>query len=61
MKLENLKIIVTGAGSGMGRYFAEALAEAGAQVAACDINAGALSTLEESAQSRPSPTHRHRC
>jgi len=42
MKLEDLKIIVSGAASGMGRHFAVRLAEAGAQVAAGDVNVEGL-------------------
>ena len=42
MKLEDLKIIVSGAASGMGRHFAVRLAEAGASVAAGDVNEGGL-------------------
>ena len=38
MKLESLKIIVSGAAGGMGRHFALRLAEAGAQVAIGDVN-----------------------
>ena len=38
MKLEDLKIIVSGGASGMGRHFAVRLAEAGAQVAIGDVN-----------------------
>ncbi|MGZ6094365.1 MAG: SDR family NAD(P)-dependent oxidoreductase [Polyangiales bacterium] len=45
MKLENLKIIVTGAGGGMGAYFAKKLAEAGAKVAAGDVNEAGLEAL----------------
>jgi 3-oxoacyl-[acyl-carrier protein] reductase len=45
MKLENLKIIVTGAGGGMGAYFAKKLAEAGAKVAAGDVNEAGLESL----------------
>lgn len=42
MKLADLKIVVSGAASGMGRHFAIRLAEAGAQVAAGDVNEGGL-------------------
>ena len=45
MKLSDLKIIVTGGAQGMGAHFARRLAEAGAQVAACDVDEGALSEL----------------
>ena len=38
MKLESLKIIISGGAQGMGRHFALRLAEAGAQVAIGDVN-----------------------
>lgn len=53
MKLDQLKIVVTGAASGMGRHFALRLAELGAQVAACDIAAEGLETLKAEAKSFP--------
>src|SRR5262249_27968936 len=45
MKLEDLKIIVTGAASGMGAHFARALHASGAKVAAGDINEALLNEL----------------
>ena len=42
MKLQDLKIIVSGAASGMGRHFAVRLVEAGAQVAGGDVNEAGL-------------------
>jgi 3-oxoacyl-[acyl-carrier protein] reductase len=45
MKLSDLRIIVTGAGSGMGAHFATRLAEAGARVAAGDVNEAGLAQL----------------
>ena len=42
MKLQDLKIIVSGGASGMGRHFAVRLAEAGAQVAIGDVNEAGL-------------------
>ena len=49
MKLEDLKIIVSGGAQGMGRHFALRLAEAGAQVAVGDVNeVGLAETLEAS-------------
>ncbi|ACY13121.1 SDR family oxidoreductase [Haliangium ochraceum] len=45
MQLSDLKIIVTGAASGMGAHFVKRLAEAGAQVAAGDINEDGLAAL----------------
>jgi 3-oxoacyl-[acyl-carrier protein] reductase len=47
VKLEDLKIIVTGAAQGMGAHFARRLHEAGATVAAGDINEAALAELPE--------------
>ena len=45
MQLKDLKIIVTGGAQGMGAHFATRLAEAGAQVAAGDVNEAALAEL----------------
>jgi 3-oxoacyl-[acyl-carrier protein] reductase len=45
MQLKDLKVIVTGGAQGMGAHFARRLAEAGATVAACDVNEAALSEL----------------
>ncbi len=42
MKLQDLKIVVSGGASGMGRHFSLRLVEAGAQVAAGDVNEGGL-------------------
>lgn len=47
MDIKDLKIIVTGAASGMGRHFALRLAEGGASVAAADMNAEGLASLVE--------------
>lgn len=46
MQLNTLKIIVTGAASGMGRHFVKRLVEEGAAVAAADLNAEALASLK---------------
>ena len=45
MRLDELKIIVTGAASGMGKHFALRFAEAGARVVASDVNESALNAL----------------
>ena len=45
MEISSLKIIVTGAASGMGRDFAKFLAAEGAHVAACDVNEEGLASL----------------
>jgi len=47
MKLNELKIIVTGAASGMGAHFARRLHEAGAKVAAGDVNEALLAELPQ--------------
>jgi 3-oxoacyl-[acyl-carrier protein] reductase len=55
MQLEDLKIVVSGAASGMGRHFAVRLAEAGARVAAGDVNEPGLAEtvgLSEKAKGR---------
>jgi 3-oxoacyl-[acyl-carrier protein] reductase len=45
MQLNQLKIIVTGAAKGMGAHFAQRLAEAGAKVAAGDVDEAGLAGL----------------
>lgn len=50
MKLEDLKIIVTGGAQGMGRTFALALAEAGASVVICDVNEAGLAETAAAAK-----------
>jgi len=52
MLLSDLKIIVTGAAQGMGRHFALRLAEAGARVAAGDVNTDGLASLEAEGKGR---------
>jgi NAD(P)-dependent dehydrogenase (short-subunit alcohol dehydrogenase family) len=46
-------VLITGAGSGIGRQFALSLAAEGARVAALDRNAGALEALEADIKGRP--------
>ena len=53
MRLSDMKIIVTGAAQGMGAHFATRLHEAGAQVAAGDVNEAGLAEL-------PAGIHRRR-
>ena len=48
MELQELKVVITGGASGMGRYFAEQLALAGAKVAVGDVNEEALASLAPS-------------
>ena len=45
MKLNELKIMVTGGASGMGAHFARRLHEAGARVAVGDVNEAMMSEL----------------
>lgn len=47
MELRDLKVIVTGAAQGMGAHFARRLAEAGARVAAGDVNEAGLAALPD--------------
>jgi 3-oxoacyl-[acyl-carrier protein] reductase len=60
MKLEDLKIIVSGAAQGMGRHFAQRLAEAGAQVAAGDVNEVGLAETVEGAKAHRGKIHARR-
>jgi 3-oxoacyl-[acyl-carrier protein] reductase len=57
MQLQDMKIVVTGAASGMGAHFATRLAEAGAQVAAGDVNAEGLQALAEATAGAPGKVH----
>ena len=47
MRLEDCKLIVTGAAQGLGRHYAMRIAEAGGQVAAADVNEAGLASLVE--------------
>lgn len=47
MELKDVKAIITGGASGMGAHFAARLHEAGAQVAAGDVNEQLLAELPE--------------
>ena len=53
MQLTEVKAIITGAGSGMGRSFAVELARSGAAVVAADINEDGLSTTVAAADGLP--------
>jgi 3-oxoacyl-[acyl-carrier protein] reductase len=57
MKLEDLKIVVTGSARGMGRHFCVRLAEAGAQVAVGDVKEDALAALVEANAGAPGTIH----
>jgi 3-oxoacyl-[acyl-carrier protein] reductase len=52
VNLKDLKIIVTGAAQGMGAHFTRRLVEAGAQVAAGDVNDAGLEALPEGVHRR---------
>jgi 3-oxoacyl-[acyl-carrier protein] reductase len=52
VQLKDLKVIVTGAAQGMGAHFTTRLAEAGAQVAAGDVNEEGLAALPEGVHRR---------
>jgi 3-oxoacyl-[acyl-carrier protein] reductase len=60
MKLEDLKIIVSGGAQGMGRHFAHRLAEAGAQVAVGDVNEVGLAETIEGAKAFKGKVHARR-
>lgn len=47
MKLEEMKIIVTGAASGLGKCFATEIARSGGKVMACDVDEDGLAALAE--------------
>ena len=59
MKLSDLKIIVSGAASGMGRHFAVRLVEAGAQVAGGDVNEAGLAETAALASAAKGPGKLH--
>ena len=61
MKLSDMKIIITGAGGGMGAHFATRIAEAGGQVAVCDIKEEGLKELAESCSDLPGTVHYKVC
>ncbi len=57
MKLSEVRGIVTGGGSGMGRAFVLQLAAAGARVVAADINAQGLAETAQAAADLPGTVH----
>jgi 3-oxoacyl-[acyl-carrier protein] reductase len=57
MRLEDAKMIVTGAAQGLGFHFAKRLAEAGAQVAAGDVNEAGLAALVEETKGAKGKVH----
>jgi len=60
VQLEQLKVIVTGAAQGMGRHFALRLVEAGAAVAAGDVNTDGLASLDAEAKGKKGKLLSHR-
>ena len=57
MELAEMKIVVTGAASGMGAYFARQLLRAGARVAAGDVDPEGLEKLAAEAATLPGTLH----
>jgi 3-oxoacyl-[acyl-carrier protein] reductase len=57
MRLEDGRFIVTGAAQGLGRHYAHRLAEAGAQVAAGDVNEAGLASLAEESKALKGKIH----
>jgi 3-oxoacyl-[acyl-carrier protein] reductase len=57
MTLSEMKVIVTGAAGGMGAHFARRFAEAGAQVAAGDVDTAGLDRLAEQTRELPGAVH----
>ena len=53
MRLDELKVIITGGAKGMGRHFAMRLAESGATVAVGDVDREALADLPAGIHRRP--------
>ncbi|MEO0811224.1 MAG: SDR family oxidoreductase [Myxococcota bacterium] len=53
MNLNEQKMVVTGAGGGMGFHFSKRIVEAGGMVAAGDVNAEGLSVLEKECEGLP--------
>lgn len=51
---KNKNIVVTGAGSGLGRHFAIQLYQAGARLALCDIDLDNQETMTAGSRSVPS-------
>jgi 3-oxoacyl-[acyl-carrier protein] reductase len=60
MRVEDCKMIVTGAAQGLGRHFAMRLAESGAQVAAGDVNAEGLENLAAETKGATGKVHTRR-
>lgn len=61
MQLSDMKIIITGAGGGMGAHFATRVVEAGGQVSACDLGEEGLKALADTCASLPGKLHTQVC
>ncbi len=61
MQLSDMKIIITGAGGGMGAHFAKRIAEAGGQVSVCDLNEEGLQELAKACADLPGKIHTQVC
>lgn len=61
MKVQDVRAIVTGAGSGLGRCFARELLRAGASVAAVDLDGASLDSLHQECPDRPDALHLFPC
>ena len=61
MKLSDMKIIITGAGGGMGAHFATRVVEAGGQAAVCDLSEDGLKALADSCAGEPGKLHYQVC
>lgn len=53
MNIQGMNILVTGGASGMGKHFVLALAQLGANVAFCDVNADGVAATEAEAKGLP--------
>ena len=53
MQIEDMKVLVTGGGQGMGRTFVLSLAADGADVAFCDLNEEAIAEVVSAGESLP--------
>ena len=60
MKIDQLKMIVTGGAQGMGRHFALRIAEGGGQVAVGDVNEEGLASLASVSEGLPGKIHTRR-
>ncbi|MEN0064779.1 MAG: SDR family oxidoreductase [Myxococcota bacterium] len=61
MQLNEVKAIVTGGASGMGRVFTLELARAGAQVTVGDLDDGAMQSVIDESASLPGQVHKMTC